>query len=291
MKGKVYAQVYSLIRTFPEGLIDALHYFSEVGYDGIELIGDNTDGLSLEEFKALLKKLNLKVAAIHGLGVKSDAAFAKVMGAKYISTDIHPEERTREEILGFCEELNQRGNALKEDGLKIILHNHADEFGWIKGEEGKTRIYDLLLAHTDPAVLGFELDVGWAALTGVDIIGYIQNNPGRFPIIHVKECDRLAATEEELEHFPKRIFAAKEMERDEKGVPILSEEIKAQLYESRNWNKKLGAGIIDWPALVAAADAQGCEAYVSEREYYHYEGSDGTAKCCAKLDYEYLRSL
>ena len=291
MVGKVYAQVYSMIRTFPEGLVDALKYFSEVGYDGVELIGANTDGLTVDEFKALLQELNLKVAAVHSIGGVEDMNFAKALGVKYISTDCHPQLKTREEILGICDELNAVADEYYKNGLKMVLHNHADEFDWIKGEEGKTRIYDLLLEKTDPEKIGFELDAGWAALTGVDMPAMIKNNPGRFPVIHVKECDRLAATEEDLEHFPKRIFSA-DLPRDpETGVPMLTEEQKQSLYETRNWNKGLGTGIIDWKAIVEAADAQGCEAYISEREYYHYEGSDGTAACCVKLDYDYLRSL
>ncbi len=291
MTDKVYAQVYSMIRTFPEGLVDALKYFSEVGYDGVELIGANTDGLTLDEFQQLLSDLHLKIAAVHSIGGVEDMNFAKALGVKYISTDCHPVEKTREEILGICRDLNEQAKAYHEQGLKVVLHNHADEFSWVKGEEGKTRIYDLLLAHTDPALIGFELDVGWAALTGADIVGTIRNNPGRFPLIHVKECDRLAATPEDLEHFPKRIFK-EDMPRDpQTGVPILTEEEKDALYETRNWNKALGKGIIDWKALVEAADAQGCEAYISEREYYHYEGSDGTPACCVKLDYDFLRSL
>lgn len=291
MKNKVYAQVYSMIRTFPEGLIDALKYFSETGYDGVELIGNNTEGLSIPEFKALLDELNLKVAAVHGIGGAEDMEFAKALGVSYISTDIHPKTRTREEILGFCEELNNLGKKCREHGLKPVLHNHADEFGWIAGEEGQTRIYDLLLSHTDPALLGFELDVGWAALTGADFIGYICGNPGRFPLIHVKECSRLAATPEDLEHFPRRIFHDGLQKDPLTGVPILTEEEKADLYETRNWNTGLGTGIINWRALVDAADAQGCSAYISEREYYHYPGSNGTAACCVKLDYDFLRGL
>ena len=291
MKDKVYAQVYSMIRTFPEGLVDALKYFSEVGYDGVELIGSNTDGLTLDEFKNLLAQLHLKVAAVHSIGGVEDMNFAKALGVKYITTDCHPELKTREEILGICDELNAMAEEYHRNGLKMILHNHADEFDWIKGEEGKTRIYDLLLEKTDPGKIGFELDVGWAALTGVDMVAMINKNPGRFPMIHVKECDRLAATPEDLEHFTKRIFNADLPRNPETGVPILTEEQKQSLYETRNWNKALGKGIIDWKALVAAADAQGCEAYISEREYYHYEGSDGTAACCVKLDYDYLRSL
>lgn len=291
MEGKVYAQVYSMIRTFPEGLVDALKYFSEVGYDGVELVGVNTDGLTLDEFKALLEELHLKVAAVHSIGGVEDMEFAKALGVKYITTDCHPQTKTREEILGICEQLNALADKCKAYGLKLALHNHADEFTWVKGEEGKTRIYDLLLEYTDHEKVGFELDAGWAALTGVDIPEMIRNNPGRFPFVHVKECDRLAATEEDLEHFPKRIFNAGLPKDPETGVPILTEEQKASLYETRNWNKALGKGIIDWKALVETADAQGCEAYISEREYYHYEGSDGTAACCVKLDYDYLRSL
>ena len=291
MKDKVYAQVYSMIRTFPEGLIDALKYFSKVGYDGVELIGTNTDGLSREEFLQLLKDLNLKVIAVHSIGSVEDMKYAKAMGVKYLSSDCHPQTKTREEILGICDELNQQAAGFKEYGLKMILHNHADEFTWVKGEEGKTRIYDLLLEHTDPDLVAFELDVGWAAIAGADVVDYVRRHPGRFPVIHVKECSRVYKTEEDLEHFPKRIFNAGLPRNPETGVPILTEEQKADLYETRSWNCGLGTGIIDWKALVEVADAQGCEAYISEREYYHYAGSDGTAACCVQLDYDFLRSL
>ena len=291
MKDKVYAQVYSMIRTFPEGLVDALKYFAQVGYDGVELVGANTDGLSLEEFKKLLKDLKLKVAAVHSIGGIEDMNFAKALGVKYIANDIHPQERTREEILGICQKLNQDGKMYQENGLKLVIHNHADEFGWIKGEEGRTRIYDLMIEYTDPDLVGFELDAGWAALTDIDLAAYIRQHAGRFPLIHVKECDRLAQSPEDLEHFPKRIFNDK-LEKDPvTGIPVLTEEQKQDLYETRNWNKALGKGIIDWKDLADAANEQGCEAFISEREYYHYEGSDGTAACCVKLDYDYLRRL
>ena len=291
MKDKVYAQVYSMVRVSEEGLLNALRYFSEVGYDGVELVGSNTEGLSVVDFKSLLEELHLKVAAVHSIGGKGDMEFAKELGADYIAIDIHMKNRTREEVLRVCEELNETGKMYRENGLKAIAHNHSDEFLWVAGEEGKTRVYDLLLAHTDPALMGYELDVGWAALTGADVISYIKENPGRFPLIHVKECNRVAKTEDETAHFPKRIFG-ENMQRDpETNAPILTEKMIAELYESRNWNQALGEGIIDWRALVEAADAQGCLAYINEREYYHINGSDGTAAACARLDHEFLREL
>ena len=291
MKNKVYAQIYSMIRTFPEGLIDALKYFSQVGYDGVELVGTNTEGMPITDFRQLLSDLNLKVAAVHSIGNKEDMDFANALGVSYISTDCHPKEHTREETLAIAEALNEQGRDTLAQGLHLVLHNHADEFSWIKGEEGKTRVYDLLIAHTDPALIGFELDAGWAALAGADLVNLISYNPGRFPLIHVKECNRLAATPEDLEHFPKRIFHAGLQKDPVTNVPILTEEMKADLYETRNWNTGLGTGIINWRAIVDAADAQGCLAYISEREYYHFPGSDGTAACCVKLDYDFLRNL
>ena len=104
---------------------------------------------------------------------------------------------------------------------------------------------------------------------GVNVTDYVRAYPGRFPLIHVKECTQAAKNAEEMEHFPKRIFHSGLQKDPETGVPILTEEMKQELYETRSWNGALGAGIIDWPSLVAAADAQGCEAYISEREYYH----------------------
>ncbi len=291
MKDKVYAQVYSMIRTFPEGLLEALELFSKVGYDGVELIGNNTGGLPLDEFKQLLKDLNLKVISVHTIRGEKDAPFASAMGAKYVNVSLDPALLTREDILKGCAALNSEGKLYAGYGLKAVLHNHADEFRWVKGEEGKTRIYDLLLEHTDPSLLGFEFDVGWAARAGVNVTDYVRAYPGRFPLIHVKECTQAAKNAEEMEHFPKRIFHSGLQKDPETGVPILTEEMKQELYETRSWNGALGAGIIDWPSLVAAADAQGCEAYISEREYYHIPGSDGTNAACVRLDYDFLRSL
>ena len=87
MEGKVYAQVYSLIRVEREGLIDALREFSRIGYDGVEIVSDNSGGLSLDEFQALLRELNLDVIAIHGTGSDAEIKMAKACGIRYLAFD------------------------------------------------------------------------------------------------------------------------------------------------------------------------------------------------------------
>ena len=214
---------------------------------------------------------------------------AKACGIKYLAFDAKFEDYKRETVLKVCNELNEKGRRIKDLGMKLAIHNHADEFLWVEGEEGKTRVYDLLLSETDPELVGFQLDVGWAVLAGADVCDYIEKNPGRFPLIHVKECDHAAKDPAEFEHFPPEIV--KQIRRDEHGAPIFTDEIKAQLYETRSWNKGLGQGIIDWKRLTDLANAQGCDAFISEREYYHFDGSDGTAISAAEFDYNFLRSL
>ena len=160
MEGKVYAQVYSLIRVDREGLIEALREFSRIGYDGVEIVSDNSGGLSLDAFNALLKELHLNVIAIHGWGSDDEINMAKACGIKYLAFDAPLKDYKRETILKVCEELNDKGQKVREFGMKLAIHNHADEFLWVEGEEGKTRVYDLLLSQTDPDLVGFQLDVG-----------------------------------------------------------------------------------------------------------------------------------
>lgn len=227
--------------------------------------------------------------AVHGVGSDEEINMAKACGIKYLAFDAKLDDHKRETVSKACRELNEKGRQIRDLGMKLAIHNHADEFLWVEGEEGKTRVYDILLAETDPELVGFQLDVGWAVLTGADVCDYIEKNPGRFPLIHVKECDHVAKDPVEFEHFPPEIV--KQIKRNEHGAPIFTDEIKAQLYETRKWNTGLGQGIVDWRRLVDSANAQGCDAFISEREYYHFEGSDGTAISAAEFDYNFLRSL
>ena len=291
MEHKVFAQLYSIVRQEREGHLAALRALSEIGYDGVELLGNNTNGLDYEAYRQLLKDLDLKVLSSHNLHTDEDYAFAAGLGAKY---DVLPgcdALRDREALERVCEGWNETGRKLEKYGMKAVIHNHGEEFCTLEKSEDSERIYDFLLRNTDPALVGFELDVGWAVRAGIDPVAYLTSHAGRFPLIHIKECDSVADTFEAMEHFPRRILELGEPKLVN-GVPYFSEEQKRLLDESRRWNVALGTGIVDFPAIIAAAEAQGCEAYISEREYYHLnEVPDGDPVKCAALDYRYLRGL
>lgn len=296
MKNKVYTQVYSLLCTSQDGLLDALKTISSIGWDGIEAMGSNTGGLSKSEFKALIRDLNLDIISFHALRDEYDMEFAQYMGAKYADIRMPHRAVTRDAVKAAAEELNKQAETLRKYGLKAVFHNHANEFFWAEGEENHVRIYDLLMEYTDPALVGFELDVGWAMRAGVDIVPYIKKYAGRFPLLHVKECNKVGETIDEMEHFPKSILAMAPQEQSGgraviKGAPKFTEEQFAALFASRSWNVALGEGLLNWSEIKDAAEAQGIQGYINERENYNIAGANGDPTACSKLDYEFLRSL
>ena len=67
MKNKVYAQLYSFLRTNQKDLVASLEAMSKIGYDGVELMGTYMAGMSVAEYKAFLKDLKLDPISSHGL--------------------------------------------------------------------------------------------------------------------------------------------------------------------------------------------------------------------------------
>ena len=122
----------------------------------------------------------------------------------------------------------------------------------------------------------------WAWRAGVNAADFIRDHAGRFELIHVKETAR-TLTEEDKTLFQRM----GPVERSADGFPVFNERQKAMLREHQKINCKLGDGIIDMPSIKAAADAQGVQAYIVEREYA-YTGDNFTT---ILADREYLSRL
>ena len=80
--------------------------------------------------------------------------------------------------------MNDLGTQAKAAGLQYAYHNHNFEFERLPdGRFG----YDVLLSETDPALVKFEMDCGWATIGGADPIHYFASYPDRFRMLHVKD--------------------------------------------------------------------------------------------------------
>lgn len=121
------------------------------------------------------------------------------------------------------------------------------------------RVIDVLMRETEPEYVSFELDAGWCAAAGFDPIVFVEQYSGRVKLIHIKESSRVVGPQ------PPMDFST--LPRDENGAPIFSDELKKTMEELDRINCRAGEGLVDWKALKEAADQNGCQAYIVEREY------------------------
>ncbi len=123
---------------------------------------------------------------------------------------------------------NEIGAAMKERGLQFAYHNHNMEFAPVEGSTG----WDVLVSDTDPALVKFQFDIGWAATAGLDPAPLIEGLNGRLLSVHVKD---IAADNKPGFYFGTSPAA-------------------------------VGSGTIDWQAVLPACEAAGVAHYLVEQE-------------------------
>jgi len=273
---KRYIQLYSIKDETATDFVGALKRVAEIGYTGVEFAMGNYGGLGAGELKKIMADLGLEPLSTHIMSdqVAGHTDYAAELGVKYIIDPMKSMD-TYEDAIAFAKVLNDTGKICKDKGIRFGYHNHRHEY--LESKDGT--LMDTLLLNTDPDLVCFQLDVGWATCAGCDVPAFIKKYAGRFKMIHVKECAVVAGPEKVLDFskFPK----------DENGHPQLPPEVIKQFQEQNKWNVAAGKGVIDWPAVRDAALTQGAEAFIVEREY-DYAGD--IFKCIAE-DCAFLKSL
>lgn len=95
-----------------------------------------------------------------------------------------------DEITASIAILNKTGEACKKAGIGFAYHNHDAEF---RAVEGKIP-YELILSQTSADTVKMELDLAWATKGGKDPVELFKQQPGRFPLWHVKDLDEKRET-------------------------------------------------------------------------------------------------
>lgn len=124
--------------------------------------------------------------------------------------------------------LNASGAALKQHGIALGYHNHNIEFAPI----GNTTGWDILVRETDPALVHFEIDVGWIATVGLDPARFLRRHRGRVQELHVKDVAAGNTTNFALSMKPAEV----------------------------------GSGTLDWAKILPAAHAAGVRHFYVEQE-------------------------
>ncbi|WP_430455135.1 sugar phosphate isomerase/epimerase family protein [Rheinheimera sp.] len=187
---KTGLQLYTLRDMMEKSVADTLKLVAGVGYGDVEFAG--YFGHSAADIRKLLDANGLAAPSVHvPLEVLRSALpqvikDAKAIGHHYIVLPWLSEEQRGDSVDNYKKlavELNGFAKPIKDAGLQLAYHNHDFELTQVKGGLP----YDVLLGETDPDLVKMELDLFWAVKAGVDPLKLFAANPGRFPLVHVKD--------------------------------------------------------------------------------------------------------
>ncbi|GHH82041.1 sugar phosphate isomerase [Streptomyces sulfonofaciens] len=217
-KGRLGIQLYTLRdKVASAGFAAVFDELERYGYDEIEFAGytQGTGPLTLAELKGLADDHGLTPIGSH-VGYYDDnnpSAYtfaqnltqvlddAEALGLPHVGTASNP-GRYGPTVDGWkraAQEFNAYGAAARERGIKFYQHNHAEEFAFAT-DRPDVRLYDVLLAETDPDLVFLEMDIYWAfsgqfrfsrradgTPAPFEPIDYVLRHPGRYPLFHVKD--------------------------------------------------------------------------------------------------------
>jgi sugar phosphate isomerase/epimerase len=215
--GRLGVQLYSLRdKVASLGFAPVFAELEKYGYDEIEFAGytQGTGPITLAQLKRLARNHGLNPIGSHVGYYSSDPnAYtfaqnlnqvlddAQALGLKHIGTASGPNRygNTVDAWKRAAEEFNTYGAAAKKRGMKFYQHNHSDEFAFAT-DNPKVRLYDVLLAETDPGLVYLEMDIFWAyagqfrfskrpdgSPAPFEPLDYVLKQPHRYPLFHVKD--------------------------------------------------------------------------------------------------------
>ena len=189
---------------------ETLSAIKAAGYDGIELCGfmihpigflvrmlTKAAGMPVGrggnlDWHKLVQEAGLQVVSLHtDLGslerdAKGVAREAKSFGTKYaVITGMYRFDYGDERaVRDLAARLNKAGEALKQEGVELLYHNHNCELRRVNPQQ---RAYDLLLEQTDPRFVNFEFDSYWFAEGGADALAWMQRLGPRMKLWHIND--------------------------------------------------------------------------------------------------------
>ncbi len=264
-----------------DGLLDAdlegsLKALSHIGYREVESAG--FAGRSPVEFKAALVGAGLKCVSAHlpatsqknnELSLSSDPAeLARAIAVLGLESVVLPifsvparlvssrpgamenvvRRMTEDDWKKTAEFLNSRGRVVRAAGARLAYHCHNPEYYPLSGGTG----LDLLARNTDPSLVDFEIDIGWAAAAGRDPVQVLSALQRRVRMIHVKDL---------------------------KPTPIN--------YWLQMQSANVGEGTLDWKKILPIAYQAGVRHFLVEQEPPYPDGR----MHAAQADFAYLDRL
>jgi sugar phosphate isomerase/epimerase len=229
---QVAAQLYTVRQHCQDGPAFAatLKKIRAIGYTAVQLSG--APPLPEAEIVALCRGEGLTICATHEPGAKildePEAVIARLqaLGCRYTA---YPSPAGID--LTDAAQIETLVRKLAAAGARLhaaglTLGYHNHGFEFVKFR-GAT-VLDYIYAQTDPRHLVAELDTFWVHYGGYDVVAWCRKLRGRMPFMHLKDYGVTAKNTHEY--------------------------------------REIGAGSLPFPALIAEADAGGCEWFIVEQD-------------------------
>lgn len=266
-RGMVGLQLYSVRDDMMKDPLGSLALLAKMGYVYVEhanYVDQKFYGFPAHEFRKVLDGLGLKMISGHTVmrrqhwdetkndfsrDWKKTVEDAAVLGQKWVISPSMDEtmRKTYDDFKRYMDVFNKCGELCKKSGMKFGYHNHDFEFSQkLNGE----KIFDIIMMSIDNNLVALQLDMGNLYNGGAVALDVMNQYPGRFEIIHVKD------------EIPKKTDTEK--------------------YESTI----LGEGIVNTKKVVELATKKGgTRCYIIEQESY----GEKTPMYCAEADLDIMK--
>lgn len=247
-KQNVYGlQLYSLRDDMPKDPKGVLKQVASFGYKQVEGFEGPLGmfwGMDSLEFKKYMDDLGMTILASHcniDKDFEKKAAEAAAAGMKYLICPSRGSQKSLDDFKRIAADFNVKGEICRKNGIRFAYHNHEYSFKELEGLLPQ----DVMITHTDPALVDFEMDMYWVVTGKQDPVTWLKKYPNRFRLGHLKD----------------RIKNATE----------------------RDASCTLGTGYIDYPKLIKAAKENGMEYFIVEQE--RYDGTTPLESAKADAEY------
>jgi len=186
--------------TWGDTYLKGIEEIGTLGVKGIQIRGNAYQAFKEkpEELKVICKKYKLEIPILSGGDVNPDpkmfeeqkkkfeemARFVKSVGGTYLQAttskrDSYPPGK--EKLSALAATLNQIGEAVKKEGVELLLHNHMHQLCQSPEEISQ------VLAETDPEKVGFLLDIAHYSQAGGSPSEAILKYRKRIKLLHIKD--------------------------------------------------------------------------------------------------------
>jgi sugar phosphate isomerase/epimerase len=212
----VGVQLYCVRDEMMKDPVGTMTQLAKIGYVYVEhanYVDGKFYGYTATEFKKVLDGLGLKMVSGHTvLGAnhwdaakndftdswKKTVEDAGILQQKYVTSPWMDESwRTSYDVFkGYMDVYNKCGELCQKQGMKFAYHNHAFEFSEkLNGE----KVFDIMMKSMDPNLVVMQLDMGNLYIGGAVAIDVVNQYPGRFENVHVKDMIKTEGGEEPYE--------------------------------------------------------------------------------------------